>query len=328
MSDIGHDDVLNNVQDDIVKEIKPNKYTHLSTLKEQLGESNWADWQKRITAVLRVCQLWKYVEGSVDRPDANIYPKSASNWATNDELAKLIILQNISKSQLQHINQDLTCAEVWKSLVSMHQGTGFRAALAYMRTLYHMSAKEDQDIPEFMNEMKNLIEQINSMNTHFKINDITYAAILAQSLPDSWDNCVDNLLRNVTKGDGFSIVQFRRALKDEYVQRTGRNNAEALIGNAQSNMALTKKKPLGEHISNGSSDNLFCKLCKKRNHSTDDCRHLGKPLCDNCKRFGHMTADCWNDNKRKRDYKDSANHNKDKRPNKKASECRRGRHRR
>ena len=37
--------------------------------------------------------------------------------------------------------------------------------------LFQMTAKEDKNIPKFINKMKKTIEQINSMDTCFKINN-------------------------------------------------------------------------------------------------------------------------------------------------------------
>ena len=44
------DDQQNNQQqdqstDNIVKTIQPTKWAHLSTIKEQLDERNWAEWE-------------------------------------------------------------------------------------------------------------------------------------------------------------------------------------------------------------------------------------------------------------------------------------------
>src|SRR5712672_171563 len=53
------------------------------------------------------------------------------------------------------------------------------------------------------------------------------------------------------------------------------------------------------------NDEVSCKCCKKRNHTTNQCCHLSKPLCDNCHRFGHMTKDCYWNNKRKQALEDN-----------------------
>ena len=283
-----------------IKKIRANKYLSLSNLKEQLGKNNWADWTRRLIPVLEVCGVWNYVNGKIPQPDKQIKPMSASNWTHNDNLAKLLILQNISKSQLQHINQRYNSATVWQEITYLHQSTGFRTGLTYMRKLYAMHAAKDKDIPEFMNKMKSIIEEINSMHdTDLEINDKTFSGVLMQSLPEGWDQYVDSLHHANRTGGGpvpaLNIVHLMRNLKDEYYRRGGRKPDEE-----QTNLTVSKRNPLANRISDRTKTDLYCKCCKKRNHSTDDCRHLGKPLCANCGCFGHMTDACYTNGKLKR----------------------------
>jgi phosphoribosylcarboxyaminoimidazole (NCAIR) mutase len=110
------------------------------------------------------------------------------------------------------------------------------------------------------------------MDTCFKIDDMTYAGILAQSLLAAWDNTVDNLLRNINN-KMFSVVLFQHDLKDEYYRKMGRTYNEALISAHKSKEAAPKKKKLSDRISNlvVTNNKLFCNMCKKHNHATHDC---------------------------------------------------------
>jgi len=69
-----------------IEEIRPNKFSGLTTLTEALNKANWPSWSKRITSMFKLCQVKGYVKGSIDKPP-NIDPKSARNWATNDVFA-------------------------------------------------------------------------------------------------------------------------------------------------------------------------------------------------------------------------------------------------
>jgi hypothetical protein len=178
-----------------IEEIRPNKYTGLSTLSEQLDETNWATWSKRLTSIFKVCRVYDYIKRTIPKPNRLVDPVSAQNWTANDEYAKHLILANVSSSQLHHIDQDQTATQVWHSLISLHQATGFRTALTYMRSFYRMTAADDVNIPEYITNMKTLVDQINAMKTPFKIDDLTYAGVLAQSLPAAWDPFIDSLFR-------------------------------------------------------------------------------------------------------------------------------------
>jgi len=77
----------------------------------------------------------------------------------------VLVLQNISKSQLQHIKQsDQNAAEIWKMITSLYQATRFQTVLTYMKKLYTMGAEDDENIPEYINKMKSIIEDINAMD--------------------------------------------------------------------------------------------------------------------------------------------------------------------
>lgn len=52
-----------------------------------------------------------------------------------------------------------------------------------MQILYHIMAKDNENIPDYINQMKTLIDQINSMNTHFKVSNI-----MLKYLPNSSPN--------------------------------------------------------------------------------------------------------------------------------------------
>src|SRR6267154_658721 len=143
-------DEHNNENTDTIEKIKPSKYMSLNTLKEQLDETNWADRTCRLIPILEVCKVWEYVNGEIPKPNKDARPVSHKNWLSNYKVARLLILQNISKGQLQHINWNQTSDKIWRSITSLYQSTGFRTGLLYMRNLYSMRAADDENIPEYI----------------------------------------------------------------------------------------------------------------------------------------------------------------------------------
>jgi gag-polypeptide of LTR copia-type len=148
-----------------------------NNLKDPLTENNWSDWKRRMIPILDVCEMLEYANRNIPKPDNMTDPDNVRNWQANDKLAKLIILQNISKNQLQHIDQDQSASDIWKTIMSLYQTTGFRTAISYMKELYTMKATNDENIPEFISKMKAIIEDINSMaDNNLGINEKSFKA--------------------------------------------------------------------------------------------------------------------------------------------------------
>jgi hypothetical protein len=150
--------------DNMIKIIKANKPSAASHLKKPLTGQNWPDWSIRMIRMLRTFQVWPYITGKITRPTVNLHLESTENWDTNNEWAKLLIVQNINEEQLQHVNQDLMMSkQLWESLSGLHHGAGYWTAITYMRTVFQLQAADDENIPAFYNKYKKLVEKVNSM---------------------------------------------------------------------------------------------------------------------------------------------------------------------
>ena len=103
-------------------------------------------------------------------------------------------------------------ADVWKSLVSLHQASKFQTALTFMCELFNMHTVENENIPAFLNKMKSIVDRINSMKSKFKISNLTYVGVIAQSLNSSWDPWLENNVEADLTADeskhAFSVVHF------------------------------------------------------------------------------------------------------------------------
>ena len=150
--------------DDIIKEIMAQKYRSLSALSEKLhlNKNNWADWSGCITLILHATGLWGYISGSIKKPNRLTHRESNNNWISNDELTKVILIQNVSALQLRYIDQDLPSAKVCITLKTLHQTVGFCTMLTYMRNLFCIKADKDENIPEYINKMKTLVVSLAS----------------------------------------------------------------------------------------------------------------------------------------------------------------------
>ena len=151
-----------------------------------------------------------------------------------------------------------------------------------------MTAVDDENIPDHINRMRATIEQINTMKIHyFKISEIAYVGVLAQSLPAAWDPFIDSLFHFDFHSDDdtipkLSIIQFEHTLKDEYFRCLRCSDDRALLGiTPHSALTVSKKTSLANHLSSQrQTSNMYCNNCKKKNHTTDQCHHLVKSAAE------------------------------------------------
>ena len=180
--------------------------------KDKLNETNWAIWFKQIILILKLCQIQGYVYGTIKQPNLDTNTNAAITWDLNEEYTKLVLLKNISNKQVQHIDEEQSTADIWKSLISLHQATGFQTALTFMCKFFNICMIKNKNIPASLNKMKSIIDHINSMKSKFKISDLTYIRVILQSLNSSWDQWLENnveadLMAN--KSDhSFSVIHF------------------------------------------------------------------------------------------------------------------------
>ena len=192
-----------------------------------------------------------------------------------------------------------------------------------MRTLYHMTPAENKNIPKYINKMKGIVNQINSMKSPFKISDEQFAEVLMQSLPVDWEPFIDKLFSSDHITDHvpkLNIVHFQCQIKNKYLRKIGQSSDEALLTTQtshQANLSFAKPGNFGKKNRSGVLKAFFCKNCKWKNHATDQCSFLGKERCTNCDHFGHRTLKCYQDSKTKHIMQNQVSNDTDVHPNKK-----------
>jgi len=178
-----------------------------------------------------------------------------------------------------------------------------------MHNLYRCNAEDGDNIVEHIAKLKGWCGRINLMGDwRFQILDFSFKLILSHSLPQSWDPFTNAYVGSATFLDAdprkaITLQQFIGILKEEYECHEECKREASNVASPQANFANVRKPPLFHHITKigqtSQANGKFCKLCKKPNHTTDECHHLGKTRCDICKKFGHSPDKCWYDQGKK-----------------------------
>jgi len=102
-----------------------------------------------------------YAEGKIPQPsDA----KSAEDWKFNDNYAQVIIMNNITSTEMVHVSQCMTAKAMWDSLEAVHESKGHQTIVSIIRNLFHTRADEESNITEHLNQLKQYWERINQID--------------------------------------------------------------------------------------------------------------------------------------------------------------------
>jgi hypothetical protein len=243
--------------------VKAREGSAITRLNDPLNESNWMAWRERMKRVLRLCGVNAYAEGTVEIPtDA----KGVEDWEYKDNYAQIMIINNVTSTEMVHVSQCNTAKAVWDSLEAVHETKGHQTIVSIIRNLFHTKAEEDSNIIEHLNQLKQYWERITQMDDgDFRISDTLFKIIISSSLPLSWDMFTESYVgsrKGVTETDPKKLMgsqQFIGILKEEYLQRQLRAEKGEIV-----NQAFIPKRSLQNRI------NL-----KSNTNSDKNCKHCG-----------------------------------------------------
>lgn len=80
---------------------------------EPLKAHNWVLWKARISALFSAKELTGYIDGSITKPEET-ETDALKKWIKEDGEARLLLLVNIADSEMVHVSDLGTAAEMWK----------------------------------------------------------------------------------------------------------------------------------------------------------------------------------------------------------------------
>ena len=172
---------------------------------------------------------------------------------------------------------------------------------------------ENENIQEFFSRVTIIVNQIRSYGDTIK--DIKIVQKILRSLPAKYDHIVVAIeeakdLTPLTLTELMGSLQaheerirrfdeqpleqaFQAKLKFSNNGVSKNKNSHSINYEQKGGWPNNRDKGRGFHKKQGDKENgqlsLYCKLCKKNNHNTKDCRFK----CKKCKRHTHLEKDCW-----------------------------------
>jgi hypothetical protein len=167
---------------------RPSDQAGMVKTPERLNEHNWTTWKEKMMLILKLCGVEEYALGTISPPDPNLDPQGLRDWKYNNTYAIMLVTNNLADSQTVHVSGCRTTREVWTNLETIHASKGSHTIAAYMRTFYHASVNEGENIPEHLSSLKHQCEKINTQgDSRFQISDDQFKSVIVASLPSSWD---------------------------------------------------------------------------------------------------------------------------------------------
>jgi hypothetical protein len=190
----------------------------------RLDDENWIDWSVHMVLILSFCGVDGYAKGEIAQPNSDDDPEGAKNWAFNDTYAKLLIIINLTSTQVVYTTGCKTAHSMWANLEAVHEPIDNRFFLYFqLGELFHTRADDETNIYEHLNKLKRQQERINRMNSD-KISDLRFKFIIMSSLPPSWNKFIDLVTGDANREswESMSSPQLIGIIRHEYFRRSRR----------------------------------------------------------------------------------------------------------
>ena len=261
--------------------------------------------------------LWDVIENDYPVPESQ---EELATWTTtkqkeykqnkqHDAKALLFIQQGVSREIFPRIMQAKNAKEAWETLKNEFKGTN-KVISIKLQSLWKdfdtLIMREDESIQSFFSRVSNIFNQIRSYGD--TIEDKKIILKILRSLPVKYDHIVAAIeeskdLSKLTLVELMGSLEAHEARMKRFEQPLeqafqSKINISKNDGDKKNNHGKFPQKRGGTFTNHGkrsrkqwsnNASSSYCKLCKKNNHDTNDCRYK----CKKCKRHLHYEKDCF-----------------------------------
>ncbi|KAG6327076.1 hypothetical protein ID866_12012 [Astraeus odoratus] len=191
-----------------------NNYKLLQLLKD----STWVTWKGQIMPLLKLNRVWDHMTGTAQLPDPTLPDNDPlkENYESTEQITRFIITCNLSSEQFIHVSQlDRQSAhQMWENLQQVHKLHGQQSVTALRWTLYHMRAKEGEDIVAHITKMRQYQVELHQMGSLVSNDD--FRSMLITSLLPSWDHFTSTYLGTQSSDKKITSQELITLVCNEY----------------------------------------------------------------------------------------------------------------
>ncbi|KAJ8476439.1 hypothetical protein OPV22_020166 [Ensete ventricosum] len=191
-----------------------------------LNGNNWMIWKPRKEDLLYCKDLYGHLQGD----SAKLTSMTDNEWKRLDRKTVGFIRQWLDDSVFHHVSTECSVYALWKKLEGLYERKTVGNKAFLIRKLMNLKYKEGTSIPEHLNEIQSITNQLSSMK--ISLDDELQALLLLSSLPESWETLVVSL-SNSAPDDIVTMSQVTNNLLNEELRRknsaTSHIDSQALV---------------------------------------------------------------------------------------------------
>lgn len=231
-----------------------------------VGRDNYASWKFAVQAYFELEELWCCVTGT--NSDAKKETKAKS---------KLILL--LDPINYVHVQNAITCKDVWENLEKAFDDSGLYRRVALLRDLITTTLDSSRNVDDYVNKIMSSAHKLR--NIKFNIDDEWLGTLMLAGLPETYKPMIMGL-----ESSGIKISA--DAIKTKLLQE---------VQCSESSAFFTRKKGVS-HVNNISKFNKGprCYKCNKHGHIAKNCysnvnkKNLESKIKEESKEKGFIAA--------------------------------------
>lgn len=249
------------------------------------GTSNYVVWAHLIKIYLKAQDLWKYVDGSVPRPDDDDEDTDAlSKWKQFNAQATYFMFQTLKDSDIWLITRDKTAKDVFDSLTEIYGGQSLVYLKIKKQQLFHSFELRKNESPyKGYLRFKDIFDSLAKLGE--KPSDKDFVTLFMSVVPPSgyrlfrleWASmdANDHLLVKILEAMKSKEDQAKRSETNKQRNRGGGQNGLPQGGNGQRSGGGGGNRN-GKRCFNCDSPDHLARDCDQQRCESDGNRHNGK----------------------------------------------------
>ena len=270
----------------------------LNLPKLRSNSSNWSTYSERIINYLTSKGLKRHVLGTARMPvileerDGNLFKPRGTTPLTNEEIEKHeeeeetyeqkqaavreVIYRTVDKSTFLQVKNEISAANVWRKLISVHADKGMLYETNLLTQLQTLRLVEKGNMREHLTQMTEIKERLAEMNC--PLSDESFVSYLRTSL-----SLVPNYRSLLTTLNATAHESGRKLTSENLIwhlteeansiaieESINKSNAALIVAMAKTKDGKNKSKTMGR-------PKLQClnQNCKKTGHTIDKCYAKG-----------------------------------------------------